>query len=91
MVMTVIQNSIMDIHIKGIYSSLAFRIERTSRCPEFTTVLSVSYCVFLIRTPLNEVEGVYTGFTLPVCSSVRLWTESCPLCIFHNTISYQQT
>ena len=40
----------------------------------------------LLYRPLNEVEGVYTGFTLPVCPSVRLWTESRPLCIFHNTI-----
>ena len=39
------------------------------------------------------LEGVYTGYTLTVCPfvcqyvhpSVRLWTESCPLCIFHNT------
>ena len=33
----------------------------------------------------NEVEGGYTGFTLPVCPSVRLWAESCPQCIIHNT------
>ena len=33
----------------------------------------------------NEVDGGYTGITLSVCPSVRLWTESCPLCIFKNT------
>ena len=32
----------------------------------------------------NEVERGYTGFTLSVCPSVRLWTELCPLCIFNN-------
>ena len=44
----------------------------------------------LIIPPLNEVEGGYTGFTLSafpsVCLFIRLWTECCPLCIFHNTI-----
>ena len=35
---------------------------------------------------LNEVEeGTNTGFTLSICPSVHLWTESCLLCIFHNT------
>ena len=33
----------------------------------------------------NEVERGYTGFTMSVCPSVHLWTESCPLCIFKNT------
>ena len=32
----------------------------------------------------TQLKG-YTGFTLSVCPSVRLWTESCLLCIFHNT------
>ena len=44
----------------------------------------------LIIPPLNEVEDGYTGFTLSVfpsvCLFIRLWTECCPLCIFHNTI-----
>ena len=72
-------------------SCLAFRIQRTSRCPEFTAVLSISYCFFIIIPPPpphpipNEVEGGFTGFTLPVCPSVRLWAESCPQCIIQNT------
>ena len=40
----------------------------------------------------NEVEGgvywfhvVRPSVRLSVRPSVRLWTESCPLCIFHNT------
>ena len=33
----------------------------------------------------NKVERGYTGFTLSVCPSVRLWTELCPLCILNNT------
>ena len=28
---------------------------------------------------------LYTGITLSVSPSVRLWTESCPLCIFNHT------
>ena len=32
---------------------------------------------------LNEVESGYSPCP-PVRLSVRLWTESCPLCIFHN-------
>ena len=81
----VIQNTVMDIHNSIIYSCLAFRIQRTSRCPEFTAVLSISYLFFFIIPPLNEVEWVYTGFNLLVSPSVRLWTESCPFCIFHST------
>ena len=80
----VIQNSVMDIRNYRIYSCLTFRIQRTSRCPEFTAVLSIPYLFFIIPA-LNEVEWVYTGFKLFVCPSVRLWTESCPLCIFHST------
>ena len=33
----------------------------------------------------TKLIGGYTGITLSVCPSVRLWTESCPLCIFNNT------
>ena len=33
----------------------------------------------------NKVERGYTGFTLSVCTSVRLWTESRALSIFNNT------
>ena len=36
-----------------------------------------------------KLTGGYTGITLSVCPSVRpsvrLWTKSCPLCIFNNT------
>ena len=34
--------------------------------------------------PQRSWRGVH-GFTLPVCPSVRLWAESCPQCIIHNT------
>ena len=42
------------------------------------------------HTPAStKVKGEYTGFTLSVHlsvrPSVRLWTESCPFCILHNT------
>ena len=36
------------------------------------------------RPPANEVWG-HTGFILSACPSVRLQTNWCPLCIFHNT------
>ena len=37
-------------------------------------------------TPAStKLKVGYTVFTLSVCSSVHLWTESCPLCIFNNT------
>ena len=42
----------------------------------------------IISPGFNEVErGVYWYHLvhLSVCPSVRLWTESCPLCIFNNT------
>ena len=40
----------------------------------------------LLYLPLNEVEGGYSHRILvSPCPSVRLWTESCPLCIFYNT------
>ena len=34
-------------------------------------------CNDLLDPRFNEVEMGYTGFTLSVCPSVRLWTESC--------------
>ena len=44
---------------------------------------------FFYTPPFNEVERGYNGFTSSVCLSVRLsvrlWTKSCPLCIFHST------
>ena len=41
------------------------------------------YRYLLYYTPLlNEVEG---GILVSACPSVRPWTESYPLCIFHNT------
>ena len=56
--------------------------------------MKINFKPFLYPT-LNEVEGGYTGFTLSVCPSVHLWTESCPLCIFYNMCqiytSYQAT
>ena len=37
-------------------------------------------------TPTStKLKGGYTGFTLSICPSVPLWTESYPLCIFNNT------
>ena len=40
---------------------------------------------FIIPPASTKLIGGYTGITLSVCPSVRLWTESCPLCIFNNT------
>ena len=39
----------------------------------------------IIPPASTKLKGGYTGITLSVCPSVRLWTESCPLCIFNNT------
>ena len=36
----------------------------------------------------NEVERGYTGFTFSVRPSIRLWTESCPTCIFTGSILF---
>ena len=41
--------------------------------------------VIFIPPASTKLIGGYTGITLSVCPSVRLWTESCPLCIFNNT------
>ena len=44
------------------------------------------YNIHMVRKPTGSWKGGgYTGFTLSVSPSVRLWTESCPLCIFNNT------
>ena len=45
------------------------------------------FCLFdiVIFSASTKMKGGYTGFTLSICSFVRLWTESCQLCIFHNT------
>ena len=39
----------------------------------------------IIPPASTKLKGGYTGITLSVCPSVRLWTESCSLCIFNNT------
>ena len=70
----VIQNSIMDINDKRIYSCMAFRIQRTSRCAEFTAVLSISYWFFYyyyIPFP-KKLKGVHWFHLarLSVCPSV---------------------
>ena len=41
--------------------------------------------VVIIPLASTKLKGGYTGFTLSVYPSVRLWTESCSLCIFSNT------
>ena len=38
-----------------------------------------------ITPATTNVKGGYTGFTSYIRLSVRLWTKSCPLCIFHTT------
>ena len=41
--------------------------------------------LLIIPPASTKLKGGYTGITLSVCPSVRLWTESCPLCNFNNT------
>ena len=41
--------------------------------------------ILIIPIASTKLIGGHTGITLSVCPSVRLWTESCPLCIFNNT------
>ena len=49
--------------------------------------LKIISCYYTLASA--KLKRVYTGFTLSICPSVylsvRLWTESCLLCIFHNT------
>ena len=65
----VIQNSVMDIHNYIIYSCLAFRIQRTSRCPEFSAVLSISYRFYFVIPSSTKLNG---SILVSPCSSVRL-------------------
>ena len=62
-----------------------FRIQRTSRCPEFTAVLSISYCVFFNNPPPppppppphpHEVEGGTLVSHQKVCSVLSFVTNS---------------
>ena len=56
------------------------------------TAVVIAFLFIIPHTSTKLKEG-YTGVTLSVCPSarpsvcpsVRLWTESCPLCIFNNT------
>ena len=49
------------------------------------TDIDVGRCVYYYTSASTKMNWGYTGFTLPLCPSVPLWTESCPLCIFKNT------
>ena len=48
-------------------------------------ILGSGSSYLIIPSASTKLKGGYTGFTMSVCPSVRLWTESCPLCIFKNT------
>ena len=49
-------------------------------------IIMIELQISLIIPPAStKLKGGYTGITLSVCPSVRLWTELCPLCIFNNT------
>ena len=47
-------------------------------CPEFVIDMVILYVILCYCTPLQW------NFTLSVSLCVCLWTELCPLCIFHN-------
>ena len=49
------------------------------------THICISKLTIILPPASTKLKGGYTGITLSVCPSVRLWTESCPLCIFNNT------
>ena len=76
-------------------SCLAFRIQRTSRCQEFTAVLSISYC-FLIYPPPHptpsptKLKGVHWFHLvrLSVCGQNRVRCVSST--ILATSISYLQ-
>ena len=53
--------------------------------PPASTKLEGGYTGIIIPPASTKLKGGYTGITLSVCPSVRLWTESCPLCIVNNT------
>ena len=53
--------------------------------PPASTKLKGGYTGIIIPPASTKLKGGYTGITLSVCPSVRLWTESCLLCIFNNT------
>ena len=60
--------------------------KKDTRHKESQLILEPPNCVIIIIPPAStKLKGGYTGITLSVCPSVRLWTESCPLCIFNNT------
>ena len=58
-------------------------------CPRVLQKFSFPHCMCIIITPVSaKLKRGYTGFTsirLSVRLSICLWTESCPLCNFHNT------
>ena len=57
-----------------------------SYCLYFFIVQSSIIIVKVFIPPAStKLKGGYTGITLSVCPSLRLWTESCPLYIFNNT------
>ena len=64
---------------------MAFHIQRTSRCLESSAVLSISYWFFYCYTPTPHSTKLKGGTPVSHSPSVRLWTESCPLCNNHNT------
>ena len=55
--------------------------------PQMGPMLAYEPCYqgcFIIPPASTKLKVGYTGFTSSVRLSGRLWTKSCPLCIFHN-------
>ena len=78
-------NSLMLEHRGGLMQPIN-PLKTVSKVGDLSSMIAMTA---LYYTPLfNEVDrGVYWYHLvrLSVCLSVRLWTESCPLCIFNNT------
>ena len=67
--------------LQGIFTSSA-RPPRN----QLSVVLCIIWYILYYYTPrFNKVERGYIGFTLSVRPTVRLWRESCPLCIFNSS------
>ena len=70
----------MDMHNKLIYSCLALRIQRSSRCPDL--LLFYPFHIVFLYPRSTKLNGC---ILVSLCWPVRPWTESCPLCILHST------
>ena len=73
------------IHIEGVLNTLRLKRNGCHFENNIFRRIFLTALIFFNPPASTKLKAGYTCFTLSICLSVYLWTESCLLCIFHIT------